>query len=172
MGSTTRRIAGMALRAAALGLLAAWPALAADTITLPADITIGTRSGEPGDVAAALKILLGLTVISLAPAFLIALTSFTRIVIVLSMLRHAIGMPETPPNTVLITLSLFLTLFTMMPVIERVNEEAYAPFVAGKLDARHVFQKHRRACVVFDDDAFNIVDTFQIAASPDHEFVF
>ena len=133
MGASTRWVR------AVLGLLA-WPALAAD-ITLPGAITISPSGNESGEVAAALKILLGLTVLSLAPAFLIALTSFTRIVIVLSMLRHAIGMPETPPNTVLITLSLFLTLFTMLPVVERVNEEAYAPFVAGKLDVETAFEK-------------------------------
>ena len=139
MGASTRWVRAVLIQAAALGLLA-WPALAAD-ITLPGAITISPSGNEPGEVAAALKILLGLTVLSLAPAFLIALTSFTRIVIVLSMLRHAIGMPETPPNTVLITLSLFLTLFTMLPVVERVNEEAYAPFVAGKLDVETAFEK-------------------------------
>jgi flagellar biosynthesis protein FliP len=136
----TRRAAAIARWIAALALLATAPALGAD-ITLPGlDITL--KSGaQPAEVATALKVVLGLTVISLAPAFLIALTSFTRIVIVLSMLRHAIGMPETPPNTVLVTLSLFLTLFTMMPVFERVNEEAYQPFAAGKIDTDTAFEK-------------------------------
>ena len=128
------------MRVTVLALLAC-PALAAD-ISMPGiDITVSPRDGEPREIAAALKIVLGLTVISLAPAVLIALTSFTRIIIVLSMLRHAIGMPETPPNTVLITLSLFLTLFTMMPVLERINEEAYAPFMAGKMNIDDAFNK-------------------------------
>jgi flagellar biosynthetic protein FliP len=138
------RVAAAIFRAptlAALALLAAAPALGADLALPGLDITLKSGGGQPAEVASALKILLGLTVISLAPAFLIALTSFTRIVIVLSMLRHAIGMPETPPNTVLITLSLFLTLFTMMPVFERVNEEAYQPFVAGTIDTDTAFQK-------------------------------
>jgi flagellar biosynthetic protein FliP len=60
-------------------------------------------------------------------------TSFVRIVIVLSMLRHAIGMQETPPNTVLISLALFLTLFTMAPVIEKVNTEGVQPYLDGAL---------------------------------------
>lgn len=123
-----------------LALVAA-PALAADLALPGVDITLAPGGEQPQQVATALKVLLGLTVISLAPAFLIALTSFTRIVIVLSMLRHAIGMPETPPNTVLITLSLFLTLFTMLPVFEQINEEAYAPYMAGQLDLEGAFER-------------------------------
>jgi flagellar biosynthetic protein FliP len=63
----------------------------------------------------------------------IALTSFTRTIIVLSMLRHALGMQETPPNTVLVTLALFLTLFTMQPVLQQMNEQALQPFMSGQL---------------------------------------
>lgn len=140
MRSTVRRCLGLTLAVGACALLGG--AAAAADITLPGvDITLNARVGEPREVASALKIVLGLTIISLAPAFLIALTSFTRIVIVLSMLRHAIGMPETPPNTVLITLALFLTLFTMMPVIEQVNAQAYAPFMAGTLDVDAALDK-------------------------------
>ena len=76
-------------------------------------------------MAGALKILLVLTVLSLGPALLIAVTSFTRIIIVLSMVRHALGMQETPPNIVLISLALFLTSFVMMPVFKQVNEQAW-----------------------------------------------
>jgi len=91
------------------------------------------QGGERQEVATAVKIILGLTVISLAPALLLAVTSFTRIIIVLSMLRHALGMQETPPNTVLLTLALFLTLFTMTPVIQEVNDNAFQPYMSGKL---------------------------------------
>src|SRR6185436_7126196 len=56
-----------------------------------------------------------------------------KIILVLSMLRHAMGMQETPPNTVLVTLALFLTLFTMMPVFQEVNDNAFQPYMAGKL---------------------------------------
>ena len=88
-------------------------ACAAD-IQLPGiGINLGDGSGSENEVATAIKILLGLTVLSLAPAFLIVMTSFTRIIIVLSILRHAFGMQQTPPNTVLISLALFLTLFNL-----------------------------------------------------------
>lgn len=90
-------------------------------------------SGGAGEVSTALKVLLGLTVLSLAPAILMSMTAFIRIVIVLSMLRHALGMQETPPNTVVISLALFLTLFTMSPVLQKINGDALQPYLAGKL---------------------------------------
>lgn len=93
------------------------------------------------ETAQALRIVLGLTVLAVLPALLVCLTSFLRIIIVLSMLRHAIGMPETPPNTVLIGLAMFLTLFTMSPVLNRVNEEAFQPFMAGKLSMEQAYGK-------------------------------
>ena len=88
---------------------------------------------EQTQVATALKLLLGLTVLSLAPAFLVVLTSFTRIITVLSILRHALGMQQTPPNTVLISFALFLTLFNMLPVLENINKNAFQPFMAHEL---------------------------------------
>jgi flagellar biosynthetic protein FliP len=91
------------------------------------------EAGQAAEVSSALKILLALTLISLIPGLLVAMTAFTRIVIVLSMLRHALGMPETPPNVVVIGLALFLTLFTMLPVVHEINETAVAPYLADKL---------------------------------------
>jgi len=91
--------------------------------------------------AQALRIVLGLTVLAILPALLVCLTSFMRTIIVLSMLRHAIGMPETPPNTVLIGLALFLTLFTMSPVLEKINQEAFTPFMAGHLTMESGYEK-------------------------------
>ena len=85
-------------------------------------------------VATAIKVLLGLTVLSLAPAFLIIMTSFTRIIVVLSILRHALGMQQTPPNTVLIGLALFLTMFTMMPAFESIQQHALRPFLEDEID--------------------------------------
>ena len=61
------------------------------------------------------------------------MTSFTRIVIVLSLLRHALGMQQTPPNVVIISLSVFLTIFSMMPVIERMKTEAYLPYIQSEI---------------------------------------
>lgn len=100
-------------------------------------------SGSDGEVevSSALQILALLTVLSLAPAILIVVTAFTRIIIVLSMLRYAFGMQSTPPNTVIVSLALFLTLFTMMPVIERMNTEAYAPLVAGDIDTQQATER-------------------------------
>ena len=98
----------------------------------------GVQLSFDGDAArsetsSALKILMGLTVLSLAPAILMSMTSFIRIVVVLSMLRHAIGMPETPPNTVIVSLALFLTMFTMAPTFERMQAEAVRPYMAGSV---------------------------------------
>ncbi len=93
----------------------------------PLASAVGTETSQ------ALRIVLGLTVLAILPALLVCVTAFLRIIIVLSMLRHAIGMNETPPNTVLIGLALFLTLFTMSPVIDRVNSEAFQPFMSGKI---------------------------------------
>jgi flagellar biosynthesis protein FliP len=106
----------------------------------------GTNSsvstGTPAtDTAQALRVVLGLTVLAILPALLVCLTSFLRIIIVLSMLRHAIGMTETPPNTVLIGLALFLTLFTMSPVLQKVNVEAFQPFMSGKLSMEQGYEK-------------------------------
>jgi flagellar biosynthetic protein FliP len=99
------------------------------------DVHLNGVGASANETASALKIVLGLTVLSLAPAILVSMTSFVRISIVLSMLRHALGMQETPPNTVLVSLSLFLTLFTMMPVLNQVNHDSLQPFMDGKLAA-------------------------------------
>lgn len=104
-------------------------------------ISIEDGAAQGQDLALALKILLGLTVLSLAPAILIVTTSFTRIILVLSMLRQALGMQQTPPNTVLISLALFLTAFNMMPVLDAVNEQAYQPYVAGKLSSEEALKR-------------------------------
>lgn len=96
-------------------------------------VRLSGASGSPAEVSSAIKILMGLTVLSLAPAILMAMTSFIRIVIVLSMLRHALGMPETPPNTVIISLALFLTFFTMSPALQKMNTQAFEPYMAGTL---------------------------------------
>lgn len=101
---------------------------------LDVDITTGEQSGD-GQIATALQVLALLTVLSLAPALLIVVTSFTRIIIVLSMLRQAFGMQQTPPNTVLVSLALFLTLFTMMPVLNQIDENALQPVLKGELAA-------------------------------------
>jgi flagellar biosynthesis protein FliP len=97
---------------------------------LPMDLL--EKSVNSTEMSSALRVFLGLTALSFIPAALICMTSFVRIVIVLSMLRHAVGLMETPPNMVIITLALFLTLFSMQPVLERVNNLAVQPYVSGK----------------------------------------
>lgn len=79
------------------------------------------------------RILILLTVLSLLPSILIMLTGFTRIIIVLSLIRNGLGLQQTPPNQVLIGLALFLTLFVMTPTIDRIRVEAYEPYVAEKI---------------------------------------
>lgn len=80
-----------------------------------------------------LEIFLILTIISLLPSILIMTTSFTRIVIVLSFTRNALGIQQTPPNMVLVGIALFLTLFIMNPVIEDINTNAYQPYIKEEI---------------------------------------
>jgi flagellar biosynthesis protein FliP len=113
------------------------------TATAPRDTTAkATRpSAATAETSQAVRIVVGLTALAILPALMICLTAFLRIIIVLSMLRHAIGMPETPPNTVLLGLALFLTLFTMSPVLEKLNQETVQPFMAGKLSVEGAYEK-------------------------------
>lgn len=97
-------------------------------------------NNENGEVSGTIKILLALTVISLAPSILIMLTSFTRIIIVLHFVRTAIGTQTAPPNQVLVGLALFLTLFIMYPTFARINEEAIKPLDAGEISQEEAFQ--------------------------------
>lgn len=106
------------------------------TDTLPAIKSAELLGQGGGQMTPYIRTLLGLSLLSLLPAALMAMTSFTRIVITLSFVRHALGLPETPPNAVLITLALFLTMFTMSPTIEQVQTQAFTPFMDGKMDLR------------------------------------
>jgi flagellar biosynthetic protein FliP len=123
-----------------LGCGAAWAAASQPALAMPGlQVNLGGPQGG-AEMASAVKILLGLTVLSLAPAILMSMTSFVRIVIVLSMLRHALGMQETPPNTVLVSLALFLTFFTMSPTLQEVNTKALQPFMKNSLTAEVAVQ--------------------------------
>jgi len=101
----------------------------------------GLAAGSSPETATALRIAIGLTVLSLLPAMLVCMTAFLRIIIVLSMLRHAFGMQETPPNAALLGLALFLTLFVMSPVIQEVNQHALQPFMQGTLSAEDAYDR-------------------------------
>lgn len=88
---------------------------------------------KDSETALPIRIALGLTLLAVIPALLMSLTAFLRVIIVLSMLRHAIGMQESPPNSVLVGLALFLTLIIMSPVLGKLNQEALQPYMAGKI---------------------------------------
>jgi flagellar biosynthetic protein FliP len=101
----------------------------------------GGAAGKSDDTALAIRVVIGMTLLAVLPALLMSLTAFLRIIIVLSMLRHAIGMQETPPNTVLIGLALFLTLITMSPVLQKVNDDAFQPFMQGNISMDSAYTK-------------------------------
>ena len=94
-----------------------------------------------GTISAPLQIVLLLTLLSFLPAILITMTAFTRIVIVFHFLRQALGTQEMPSNQILIGLSLFLTMFIMAPVAQRVNAEAVAPALAGTISVTDAMQR-------------------------------
>ena len=95
-----------------------------------------------GDAAVSLQIIFLLTILSLAPSILIMMTSFTRIVVVLSFLRTAIGTNgQMPPNQLIIGLALFLTLFVMAPVLERVNDDALQPLIEDEIPYREALDR-------------------------------
>jgi flagellar biosynthesis protein FliP len=115
-----------------LGALAAVAAAQSD-ITIPKlSLDLG-QSNDSDDVSTTLQILALLTVLSLAPAILILTTSFTRIVIIFSFLRSALGTPTIPPNQVVIGLSLFLTFFVMGPTLGKINDVALQPYLAKEI---------------------------------------
>lgn len=107
------------------------PAGPVDSFSLPkVEMVVG---GGEGDFVGVLRILALLTVLTLAPAILLTMTSFTRIVIVFSFLRQALGTQQSPPNQVMIALALFLTVFIMEPVWGKVHKESIQPFMNGAI---------------------------------------
>lgn len=103
------------------------PAPAAST---PLRLNIGLEgSAQTGDVSVAIQLVVVMTLLTLAPSMVILMTSFTRIVIVLGFVRTAIGVPSAPSNQIIVGLSLFLTMFLMGPVLDRVNTDALQPYL-------------------------------------------
>ena len=106
---------------------------AAAFIPIPS-INIGVeQANNPKDVALSLQILFILTVLTLAPSILVLMTSFTRIIVVLSFVRSALGTQQQPSNQILIGLALFLTFFTMSPYFQQVNNQSLVPYMAGNI---------------------------------------
>ncbi len=108
------------------------PAKPADPFRLNIGLE-GTGTGQTGQVSVALQIVIVMTLLSVAPSIVLLMTSFTRIVIVLGFVRTALGTPSAPSNQIIVGLSLFLTFFLMGPVFDRVQKEALAPYMDGKL---------------------------------------
>ncbi len=94
-----------------------------------------------GDGAQTLEILMLMTTVSLLPSILIMMTSFTRIIIILSFLRNAMGVQQLPPNMVLIGISIFLTLFIMSPVIDDINQNAYTPYTSQQITQEQAIER-------------------------------
>lgn len=99
------------------------------------------KSPDNGKVSVVMQIFLLLTILSLAPSILVMVTSFTRIAIVLSLLRQAIGSNSLPPNQIIIGLSLFLTFFIMAPVWQNVHQEAIKPYLADEINSEEALEK-------------------------------
>ena len=94
-----------------------------------------------GDSVQTLEVIYLTTLIMLLPSIVVMMTSFTRYVISFSFLRNAIGTQQTPPNTVLVGLALFLTLFTMAPVLDQINEEAWKPYTDERITQEEFFER-------------------------------
>jgi len=125
-------------------LTAAIPAycLGADPAVNTPLLSLGVGNGDNHDqISVVLQIFILMTVLSLAPAILIMLTSFVRISIVLSLLRQAMGTHQMPPNQVIIGLSLFLTFFVMSPVIQNVNTNALQPWLSKEINQEKALEK-------------------------------
>lgn len=121
-------------------LVFALPAVA-EPLSIPT-VSVGLgKASKPGDVAAVMQIFFLITILSLAPALLIMTTSFTRIVVVLSFLRGAIGTPQAPSNQIVIGLALFITFYIMSPVWQQINSQAFQPYKAGQITQEQAVDK-------------------------------
>ena len=122
---------------------AAAPALAqnvAHNVGLPA-LTSTPAAGGGQTYTLSIQTLLLLTALTFLPAIMLMMTGFTRIIIVLSLLRQALGTPAAPPNQVIIGLALFLTLFVMSPVVDKIYSDAYQPFADNKISMTQALEK-------------------------------
>jgi flagellar biosynthetic protein FliP len=127
------------LRAALLALILFLPMIASAS-GIPA-VTVTTAPNGGQQYSLTLQILILMTAVTLLPGIVLMMTAFTRIVIVLAILRQALGAGQAPPNQVLIGLSLFLTLFVMGPVVDKINTDAVQPYMAEQIDATTALQR-------------------------------
>ncbi len=133
---------------AVLVLLAGAPAVLAAPVGLPA-VTVLPAAGGGETWSLSLQILALMTALTLLPSALLMMTAFTRIIIVLAMLRQALGTMQTPSNQILIGLALFLTFFIMAPVFERINERALAPYLNDTITFQQALQEGQQPLQTF-----------------------
>jgi flagellar biosynthesis protein FliP len=134
-----KKFLGVLLLVVAALMLAA--SAGAEPLSLPT-VSVGMgKVSKPGDVSAVLQIFFLMTVLSLAPSLLMMTTSFTRIVVVLSFLRSAMGTQQAPSNQIVVGLSLFLTFFIMAPVWQQVNTQALQPYKAQTISQDEAFKR-------------------------------
>ena len=126
---------------AVLLVLATPLAMAANDPLSISAITLSTDAAGQQEYSVSLQILLIMTALSFIPAFLMLMTSFTRIIIVFSILRQALGLQQTPSNQILIGLALFLTMFIMAPVFDRINQDALQPYLSEQMTAQDAINK-------------------------------
>ena len=110
---------------------------------LPA-VTVTTNADGSQDYSVTLQILFLMTALTFLPALLMMMTSFTRIIIVFSILRQALGLQQSPSNQILIGLSLFLTIFIMSPVIEKINQNALQPYINEQISAKQALELSKK----------------------------
>lgn len=150
-----KRVLVFLLAALILFPVAAYAQTAAPGALPPAAIPAGAESAIPGaldraftnigggqgsGLSMSLQLLLIMGLLTILPGLLLMMTAFTRILVVLSILRHALGLQQSPPNQVLIGLSLFLTLFVMAPTLEQINQRAITPYSAGAMNAEQAIE--------------------------------
>jgi flagellar biosynthetic protein FliP len=128
------------LRFAVAGAIASATLLAFASPAFAQDVSINFGQGT-GLTERVIQLVALITVLSIAPAILVMVTSFTRIVIVLSLLRSAIGLQSAPPNTVVVSLALFLTAFVMGPAFQTAYEQGVQPLVAGQIQPQQAFER-------------------------------
>jgi flagellar biosynthetic protein FliP len=123
-----------------LALVAPLALAASDPLSVSA-ITLSNNAAGQQEYSVSLQILLIMTALSFIPAFVMLMTSFTRIIIVFSILRQALGLQQTPSNQILTGMAMFLTLFIMAPVFEQINKDAVQPYLNEQLPAQQAIAK-------------------------------
>ena len=129
----------LGLVALLIGLLLSYPAFAQAAPEGPANTSgaltraLGQVSGDGRSLSLSLQILILMSLLTVLPSLVLMMTSFTRIIIVLSLLRQALGLQQTPPNQVLVGLALFLSMFVMRPAIDQINTQAFNPYGSGQI---------------------------------------